>query len=70
MSAVEQLLKAVDEAALQGDDAVLATVVKVEGSPVSGWVYDETNNAVVFDTAFAPANGEQIEISYVIPAEC
>ncbi|GGE46325.1 hypothetical protein GCM10007421_20650 [Halopseudomonas oceani] len=32
MSAVEQLLKAVDEAARQGDDAVLATVVKVEGS--------------------------------------
>lgn len=32
MSAVEQLLKAVDEAALQGDEAVLATVVKVEGS--------------------------------------
>lgn len=32
MSAVEQLLTAVDDAALQGDDAVLATVVKVEGS--------------------------------------
>lgn len=32
MAAVEQLLRAVDEAARQGDDAVLATVVKVEGS--------------------------------------
>ena len=32
MAAVEQLLRAVDAAVGQGEEAVLATVVKVEGS--------------------------------------
>jgi hypothetical protein len=46
-------------------------VVRVDGTPVtSGWVFDETEGAIVFDAASIPAGGSTVEAEYVDAGDC
>ena len=44
--------------------------VLVDGVAAYDWTYDSIYNAVVFDAASIPQNGQVIEISYAIFGEC
>ena len=44
--------------------------VLVDGVAAYDWTYDSIYNAVVFDAASIPQNGQDIEISYAIFGEC
>jgi len=48
------------------------TIVVVVDSQVKsiGWDYDETDNAVLFETDYLPEGGSIIEISYAILSDC
>ena len=40
--------------------------VTVEGQSNSAWSYDSDDNSIIFPQADAPAEGEEIEITYAI----
>ncbi len=40
--------------------------VTVDGQPNSAWSYDSDENAIIFPQADAPAEGDEIEITYAI----
>jgi hypothetical protein len=39
-------------------------VVQVNGSPVTGWTYDQATNSVEFSTSTAPSAGSVVQITY------
>ncbi len=45
--------------------------VEVNGTAVTtGWIYDETMNAIVFAQDHVPQNGDSVDISYAVSEDC
>jgi hypothetical protein len=52
---------------LSSEDVIEETIeVTIDGAVSSDWTYDEVENYILFDVAYAPADGSTIDVNYSI----
>jgi hypothetical protein len=53
------------------EQAVSSTIeVRVDGVTTTAWVYDSSDNAIVFDAGSEPADGQTVEVEYLVLGDC